>query len=308
MRSSVTIAAPYRSPICRPALTLLIAACCYAAWLTLLIFHNAIPIWLLIPLGGYVVCLHGSLQHEAVHGRPTSRGWFNSLLVMPPLSLGYPYQIYREEHLQHHRCEVLTDSIEDPETLYFTAEQWQNKKAFFKWVQKANFTLLGRLTIGPAVATVTLWRNQLRKILQGDPIRAGIWILHLLLSATLILFAYYAVGLPPWKYVLCFAYPGIALTLLRSYTEHRWSDNADERTIIIEGSPITELLYLNNNYHWLHHENPQLPWYFLRREFTQRRGDVMQANGHFYIRSYLHLIPRLWRDKLIPPAHPAAAG
>ncbi len=291
--------------ISHPALTVTVAALCYTAWIALVLFGESIPVWLLFVLGGYVVCLHGSLQHEAVHGHPFASAWVNSILVLPPLSLGYPYHIYRQEHLKHHRCETLTDAEDDPESLYFMKREWDNKYVLFQYIHRINFTLFGRVTIGPAVSIATLWRNQLRMMLKGDSIRIRIWLVHLALSAGILVFAYVAGGIPPWKYVLCFAYPGIALTLLRSYTEHRWSPQADERSIVIEGSPVSQLLYLNNNFHWLHHENPKQPWYELRGEFYKRRHEVLQVNGDFYLRSYAHLIPRLWRDRPVAPIHPS---
>ena len=288
-----------------PFFTLLIATGCYAAWILLILYGNLIPVWLLFFLGGFVVCLHGSLQHEAVHGRPTSKPWLNTLLVTPPLSLGYPYTIYREEHTRHHEVEVLTDAENDPESLYFTPDQWSKKSVLFQYIHIINFTLLGRMTIGPFVSIVTLWRNQTRKILNGDVNRAVTWVIHILLCGAVLLMAYQVGEMPVWKYIMCFAYPGIALTLLRSYTEHRWSDIDTERSIVVEGSWVTQLLYLNNNFHWVHHEKPQLPWYEISREFKRRREEVLRNNGEFYVRGYWQMLPRLWLDKFKVPVHPS---
>ena len=38
-------------------------------------FHNALPWWVIAPLGGYIIALHGSLQHEATHGFPSREAW-----------------------------------------------------------------------------------------------------------------------------------------------------------------------------------------------------------------------------------------
>ncbi len=42
-----------------------------------------LPWWILCPVGAYLVCLHGSLQHEALHGHPTRSPLVNEFLVFP---------------------------------------------------------------------------------------------------------------------------------------------------------------------------------------------------------------------------------
>ena len=264
------------------------------------------PIWLLMVLGGYVVCLHGSLQHEAVHGHIARSRRLNNMITYPPLALYFPYTVYREEHLKHHACEVLTDVDTDPESLYFSRAQWERKNRLLKFIYTINFTLAGRLIIGPIVSLVILWRNQVRRVVSGDSRRLGVMISHVVLMAAILWFASWAGDIPVWKYMLCFAYPGISLTLLRSYTEHRWSSNEGERTIIIEGSPLTRLLYMNNNFHWLHHKNPRLPWRQVAKEYYLKRHKILSANGNYFYRSYLQLVPRLWKDRLIEPVHPTS--
>src|SRR5262245_51859994 len=120
-------AAPARSRA-RPRVdvpTLAVAVGIYAAFGLLTWFYAALPWWLLLPLGGYVVALHGSLQHEAVHGYPFRLPWLNSLVVGPSLWLWLPYGEYRWAHLRHHRDEWLTDPVEDPESYYMTPARWQ---------------------------------------------------------------------------------------------------------------------------------------------------------------------------------------
>ncbi len=57
--------------------TILLAASVYLIFGLLTWFYHALPWWLVLPLGGYLVGLHGSLQHEAIHGHPTNRPWLN---------------------------------------------------------------------------------------------------------------------------------------------------------------------------------------------------------------------------------------
>ncbi|NJO36745.1 MAG: hypothetical protein HC871_02840 [Rhizobiales bacterium] len=37
----------------------------YAAWMLATWFHQAIPLWVLVPFGAIVIAWHGSFQHEA---------------------------------------------------------------------------------------------------------------------------------------------------------------------------------------------------------------------------------------------------
>ncbi len=285
-----------------------IACGIYVAWILLVIYGNSIPLILLFVLGGYVTCLHGSLQHIAVHGYPFRRGWLNTLLVYPPLAFYYPYVTYRSTHLEHHNVETLTDVSTDPESLYVSKTHWDSLSEISKSVYRFSFTLLGRLLIGPFVTLYLLWKGQLRQIIEGDVQCAVTWLSHIAGCIAIMLFVSYVGQMPVWKYLLCFAYPGISFTLLRSYTEHRWSDIEEERSIIVEGSVISRLLYLNNNYHWVHHENPGLPWQEVSRMFNERRDEILRSNGNFYYKGYFQMFARLFKDRLIDPIHPAQAN
>jgi hypothetical protein len=78
-----------------------------------------------LPLGGYLVCLHGSLQHEVVHGHPTRTAWLNEALVFPSLWLWLPFRLYRETTTSCiHRDEQLTCPVNDPESNYIMPETW----------------------------------------------------------------------------------------------------------------------------------------------------------------------------------------
>ena len=285
------------------ASTWLVAFSVYSVWLMLVLFGNTLPVWLLFILGGYTVCLHGSLQHEAVHNRPFAQRWMNTLLVFPPLALWYPYSIYREEHLLHHQCTDLTNPEMDPESLYFTPVEWDKFSKLTKWVYRVNFTMAGRLIIGPVISMFTLWKVAVLKVMRGDYQHARVWTGHVTLCVAILVFANGVGGLPVWKYLLCFAFPGIMLTLLRSYTEHRWATAQNERSLIVEGSPVSQLLYLNNNFHSLHHENPALPWYEIRALYRSRKSQILEHNGNFMYPGYLFILSRIFKDKLIDPLH-----
>ena len=51
--------------------TILLAVLIYGAWGLVTWWHAALPTWLLVCAGGWLVAWHGSLQHETIHGHPT---------------------------------------------------------------------------------------------------------------------------------------------------------------------------------------------------------------------------------------------
>src|SRR4029453_660754 len=55
--------------------TLALAAGVYGAFASLIWFYHDLSWWLVLPLGAAIVCLQGSLQHEAIHGYPTRWSW-----------------------------------------------------------------------------------------------------------------------------------------------------------------------------------------------------------------------------------------
>ena len=278
-------------------LTWLVLSGNYAAWFFLTWNHTVIPWWLLLFLGGFTVCLHGSLQHELLHGHPTRSPRINKLLVWIPLGLWMPYTIYRDSHIGHHQCERLTDPIDDPESFYFDPAVWNHLPHIARYVLKWNNTLGGRLTIGPVLVVTRFWYKQTRQLVLGDWHYAKVWIWHFFGCALVLYWVMVVCGLSFWQYVLFFAWPGLSLTLLRSFTEHRPVKELDQRTIIVEGSWLTRLLFLNNNYHHVHHADPGLAWYLLRRRYDATRDKVNRENGGFYFKNYA----AIFRNYLLKP-------
>jgi fatty acid desaturase len=129
--------------------TLLAGAALYLAFGLLTWNYDALAWWIVLPLGGYLVAWHGSLQHEAVHGHPTRWRWLNEAFIFPSLWLWMPYRSYRTLHLTHHRNDHLTDPLEDPESYYVTATRWARMGPIRRTLLRANNSLLGRLVIGP---------------------------------------------------------------------------------------------------------------------------------------------------------------
>lgn len=287
--------------------TILLAVAIYGGFLALTWFWQALPLAVVALAGGWLVAWHGSLQHEVIHGHPTGRQGINDAIGSVPLSLWLPYAIYRESHLEHHRDEHLTDPIEDPESSYFTQSAWERLGATGRLLARWNTTLLGRLTIGPAVMLLSFFVQEARFLRAGKPGRARIWARHLALVAVVLVWVTVICGMPLWLYLVGFVYLGAAMTRLRSYAEHRYAERHEERTAIVENSRLFGLLFLYNNLHVLHHVRPGISWYRLPAVYRENREALIATNGGLVYNSYFDVARRFLlkpHDALTHPRHP----
>ncbi|MDH3474127.1 MAG: fatty acid desaturase [Rhodospirillales bacterium] len=284
--------------------TVALAAALYAAFGLLTWHYAALPWWLVLPLGAYLVCLQGSLQHEAVHGHPTPWPWLNELLVLPNLWLWMPYRLYRESHLRHHSDEILTDPLNDPESYYQTPEAWARRDPLGRALAWTLNTLLGRLLLGPPVCVWRLLREAPGNLARGGREQAAAWLVHLVSVALVLAWVLAVCDIPLAAYLALFAYPGLSLTLLRSFLEHQAREPVGERSVLIEAGPVMSLLFLNNNLHALHHAEPGLAWHRLPARYRMRRGELLEANGGYRYDGYGEVFRRYLLRPKEPPAHP----
>ncbi|UUX50757.1 fatty acid desaturase [Nisaea acidiphila] len=265
-------------------------------------WHAAVPPWLLPLIGAPLVCWHASYQHEAIHGHPTRVGWLNAALAGLPLMLWVPYGIYRDSHLKHHENEYLTDPIEDPESFYVTPGEWALYSTPRRVLHRVVNALAGRLLIGPAfVAGLFLCREALKVVRGRADLRA--WAMHAAGAGLLLSWVLLVCEMSLWTYLLCFAYPGTSLLLLRSFAEHHAAPEPEDRTAIVEAEPPFALLFLNNNLHVAHHDKPGVPWYRLPRYEAVRRLNTARPSERIY-RGYRE-IARHWLFRAKEsPVHP----
>ncbi len=283
------------------------AAAIYVGFAALTWFYHELPSWLILPAGAYLVAWHGSLQHEAVHGHPTRWRRLNELLVFPSLWLWLPYRVYQDTHIAHHREQRLTDPLEDPESYYVTAEQWRGCGRGMRCMLWIHNTVTGRLLFGPLQATWGLWRRELPQLLRGERGAIKAWALHVPACAVVLLWAVAVCDIPLDEYILFFAYPGTALTMLRSFAEHQAATDPQHRSVVVEAAWPMALLYLNNNLHALHHREPGRPWYALPSCYRDQRHAILTANGGYRFRGYAELIARylLWpKEAVVHPELP----
>jgi fatty acid desaturase len=284
--------------------TWILAFTIYGGWLALTLCWNEAPVWLVAPAGAWLCAWHMSLQHELIHGHPTRNRRINAALATPPLNLWLPYPIYREQHLRHHCDTHLTDPLEDPESTYLSAQDWARAGPVSRILHLASNTLAGRLLLGPAVTIAQFWLRQAR-IGQQDAPRL-VWLAHafwvLLILAWLSLICRISLA----SYVTCFVYPGTALTLVRSLAEHRAAFRPGDRTAIVERGGLLGLLFLYNNLHVLHHDQPSIPWYELPAAWRRNRPRLLRSfQGPLY-RDYLDVAVRYALRPHHPGPHPGS--
>ena len=287
--------------------TLALAATIHGGWLALTWSWQALPAWLWLPAAAWLLAWHNSLQHEAVHGHPTGRPLFDALIAGVPLGLWLPFPIYRASHLAHHGTAFLTDPFDDPESYYIDRGSWQRMARPRRWVLAAMQTVLGRLILGPPVIVGRLLAAEARHLARGDRHRLRIWAVHLAASAAVLAWVVGVCGIPAWLYLVGFVYPGLALTLLRSFVEHRPAREQVARSALVEAGPVMSLLYLNNNQHALHHAAPQIAWYQLPSVYRETRDALLRRNGGFRYTGYLEVLCRFALRAKDSPVAPSAS-
>jgi fatty acid desaturase len=284
--------------------TLLVALGIYGAWLglTLVAGRGAMWAW---PALAVTLALHMSLQHEHIHGHPTRSEAFNAWLAGCPLSLWLPYTVYRRTHRAHHASAALTDPAADVESFYVDALAWSRMGRGRRALHLAHQTLLGRLLLGPAVVAIRTAADEAGRLCRLDRAeRRGeaLGLLAHLAGVACVVCWLLACDVSLLAYAGFAVYPGLSLTLLRSYAEHHPHPVPDLRTAVVE-SRVVGWLFLHNNLHVVHHEAPELPWYRLTQRWRRDRAHH-RARGVKVIRGYWSLLPHLLRAK-DSPVHPS---
>lgn len=275
---------------------------CYALFAIVLTLWGAA--WPLIAVPAAIaVALHSSLQHEVLHGHPTRNSLLNELLVALPLGLAIPYRRFRDLHLKHHNDERLTDPHDDPESFYLEPAAWGTFSPVARLLFTLNATFLGRLTIGPALAMFGFWRAEIRLMRAGNRAVQGAWVRHLI-GIIVLLAILWAAGVPIWQYALFAAYPGLSLIMVRSFIEHRAAEETAHRTAVVEACLFWRLLFLNNNFHAVHHNRPSLAWYKLGALWQAERDHVLARNGGYLIPGYGAVLRRWGLRQREPVVHP----
>jgi len=282
--------------------TLLVALAIYAGWTALIWFNAALPWWVIVPVGGYLIAWQFSLQHEAIHSFRGIPEWLRLAIVFPPLGLWFPFPLYRNSHSTHHRDRYLTVPGEDTEAYYVSARDWRSMGRIERGLLIFNQTLVGRLLIGPPLRLWKLAAREVAGVRRGDGSHLPHWVVHIVGVAILFGFISGVCKMPWWQYVLLIAYPGMSLGLLRAFIEHRAAELPEQRTAAVESNPIFGLLFLYNNLHIVHHLKPTMPWYEIPRFYRENKSELLSLNDGFVFQGYGEIA---WKYLFRPAFHPA---
>lgn len=276
--------------------TLGLAAVIYGGWLMLIAFHAHVPLLLACAIGAWLIAWHGSLQHETIHGHPTRNAAINDAIGYPPLALWLPYWLYAREHAAHHATPHLSDPYDDTESNYLA-----RPGGLAHALALLEATLVGRVVFGPPIRVGRLLIAEVQRA-RRDP--AGVardWVPHALAAAAVLAWVSHC-GLPIVVYICGMVWPGLGLTLIRAYAEHRADADPAARTAIIADRGPLALLFLNNNLHSWHHANPAAPWYALPAMYRANPAAFPKAPRY---RHYGEVIARFAfapHDRLVHPA------
>ena len=281
--------------------TLLLLALTYLVWATgTMIWHDSAV--LSVILTGVAIAQHSSLQHEVMHGHPTRHTALNEALVFPALSIFVPYRRFRDTHLLHHHDPALTDPYDDPESNFRDPAEWARLS---RWVQRLlcwNNTLAGRMVLGPLFGTWRFVSADAALAVQDGRVRQA-WALHgiglVMVGAWLMIWG----SMPFWAYLLA-VHLGFALLRIRTFLEHRAHDVARARTVVIEDRGPLALLFLNNNFHAVHHMHPSVSWYRLPALYAAHKAHYLRRNDGYVYPGYGRVFRNyFWRAKDTVP-HP----
>lgn len=285
-----------------PTWLLIIAV--YSGWFGTLAYWRTLGLLPATLLLIFFTAWYMSLQHELIHGHPTRYPWLNQLFGMLPLAVWYPYGLYRDSHLAHHRHHPLTLPDEDPETYYFSAARWQR---FPRWQQRIialRNTFAGRLLLAPLLDIAGVLAGIGRAFRQREKSKIAMWLTHGALLALLVAWLKACDFSVVW-FLLAVSYPALGITKVRSFLEHRAAEEPQARSVINEAAWPWRLLFLNLNYHSVHHDLPGLPWYGLRTVYLLWRKEYQQRNHGFVVQGYREWLRRYLFTAVDVTAHPA---
>ena len=284
-------------------------------WPTLLMMGTTYAIWafgtyawqfspsLSLLLTTLAITQFSSLQHEVLHGHPFANRHLNEALVFPALTLVVPFNRFRDLHLAHHYDPNLTDPYDDPEANYMDPAIWAQMSSPVKMLYRMNNTLMGRILFGPAIAIYALVKLDVGLIAKGDRAVLWAWILNTVGVALVLAWVLGLTTMPLWAYCTA-AYAGFGLLKIRTYLEHRAHASFRARSVVVEDKGLFALLFLNNNFHVVHHMHPNAAWYKLPGIYAARRDHYLRRNESYVYRSYAQIFALFLFRAKDPVPHP----
>ncbi|MEM7634947.1 MAG: fatty acid desaturase, partial [Pseudomonadota bacterium] len=173
------------------------------------------------------------------------------------------------------------DPYDDPESWYLSRHDWHRTSPLMQALLGINSTLAGRILVGPALALYGFWRNDLKLMRAGNREIVQAYIMHFAGVVPVVALLVW-LDIPLWAYGLFVAYPGMSLLMIRTFIEHRAEETVAERTAVIEAGLMMRLLFLNNNYHAVHHNHPYVSWSELPGIWRRDKAETLRGNGGYH--------------------------
>ncbi|WP_421780262.1 fatty acid desaturase [Kiloniella litopenaei] len=280
--------------------TVLLIVFCYSFLGLMLLNPFDVPLIIQILIIIPLITLHSSLQHECIHGHPFESEKLNDAIVIIPVGLLVPYLRFKETHIKHHQNASISDPYEDPESGYQDLEIWENRPEWVKRIFNFNNTLFGRMLIGPTLSVIGFALYELNN---GDKKTLLIWLMHFVMSASVITFVYVLSDMPVWAYFIC-SYFAYSLLMVRTFLEHQAHESMRARTVIVEDTGFFSFLFLNNNLHVVHHAYPTVAWYKLPGIFQKNRQRFLEMNRGYSFKNYAEIFKRFSFSQKEPVAYP----
>ncbi len=287
--------------------TWLLLVLCTFLLLIIATMGSSVSLWFSVPVLALLMTLHSSLQHEVLHGHPTSHKGINELLVCIPFGLFVPYRRFRDTHLEHHIDERLTDPHEDPESNYLQLGDWEKLSKYKRRLLLMNNTLAGRIFLGPLIGMSSFYCNDFRLARAGDHSITKAYLLHVLAMLPLMWLLDQEAAMPFLAYIMS-AYLALSILRVRTFLEHRAEWEVLNRIVVIEDRGLFSWLFLNNNYHLVHHLHPGVCWYKLPAMFRANRDRYLLDNGSYYYPNYRSIFARYFFKAKDPVPHPMSCS
>jgi fatty acid desaturase len=252
---------------------------------------------------GIAIAQFSSLQHEVLHGHPFRNQLLSEATVFPGVTAFIPYIRFKDTHLAHHHDPILTDPYDDPESNFLDPKVWAGMPKIARILYRVNNTLFGRILFGPAVSIWCFVKGDVAAMVSGNRHVMKAWALHCLGVLMVVGWLLVTNGMPIWAYLIA-AYFGFGLLKIRTFLEHRAHDLARARSVVIEDRGFFALLFLNNNFHSVHHGQPGLAWYKLPRLFAENREHYLARNEGYFFTSYWQIFRQYFFHTKDPVAHP----
>ena len=135
---------------------------------------------------------------------------------------------------------------------------------------------------GPAISQFVFMRDDLRRVRAGDLVIMRAWLLHAV-GVTPVVYWVTTFGSMPLPAHVLAAYAGLSFLKVRTFLEHRAHERPRGRTVVVDDRGPLALLFLNNNFHLVHHVHPGVAWFRLPAMFDRNRERYLGRNeGHVY--------------------------